>query len=387
MQGIHQGAMLPAPMQLEGSQLVCNASSSVTRGAVGSRLDAPSCNLKRSAAVEARRKSAEGDMMKLPRRRFLHLTAGAAAVAAVGRAAWAQAYPSRPVHLIVGFAAGGTVDIIARLVGQALAERLGQQFIIENRTGAGSSIAAEAVVRAPADGYTLLLASSANAVNATFYDNLSFDFTRDIAPIAALTSTPLVMEVNPSVPAASVPDFITYVKARPGRINMASTGSGGGSHIAGELFKMMTGTNMIHVPYRGGGPALTDLLGGQVQVMFDVLPSSIAYIRAGKLRALAVTTAMRSPALAELPVVGDFVPGYEASAWQGIGAPKNTPAEIVDTLNNEINAVLEDSKLKARLAELGAVALSGSPAGFGRLIADDTQKWAKVVKFSGAKPD
>ncbi|HEY2231329.1 MAG TPA: tripartite tricarboxylate transporter substrate binding protein [Xanthobacteraceae bacterium] len=325
--------------------------------------------------------------MKLPRRQFLRLAASAVAASAVRCAAWAQAYPTRPVHLIVGFATGGTVDIIARLLGQSLAERLGQQFIIENRTGAGSSIAAEAVVRAAPDGYTLLLASSANAVNATFYDNLSFDFTRDVAPIAAVTSTPLVMEVNPLVPATTVQDFIAYAKAHPGRINMASTGSGGGSHIAGELFKMMTGTHMIHVPYRGGGPALTDLLGGQVQVMFDLLPSSIAYIRADKLRALAVTTAMRSQALPDLPVLGDFVPGYEASAWQGIGAPKDTPVEIVDMLNREINAALAESRLKERLGELGAVALSGAPASFGRLIADDTEKWAKVVKFSGAKPD
>ena len=323
--------------------------------------------------------------MKLVRRKLLRLAAGAAALPTVSRIARAETYPSRPVQLIVGFAAGGSADIVARLISQWLSERLGQQFIIENRTGAGSSIGTEAVVRASPDGYTLLLATSANAVNTTFYKNLSFNFTRDIAPVGILIRTPLVMEVNPSVPAKTVPEFIAYAAANPGKIIMASTGSGGTTHIAGELFKMMTGVSMVHVPYRGGGPALTDLIGGQVQVMFDLLPSSVEYIRAGKLRPLAVTTASRSETLPDLPTVADFVPGYEASAWQGIGAPKNTPAEIVDKLNKEINAGLADPKMKTRFADLGSTGLPGSPADFGRLIAEETEKLGKVVKFCGAK--
>ena len=276
--------------------------------------------------------------MKLPRRQFLHLAAGAAALPAVSRIAWAQAYPTRPVRIIVGFAAGGAADIIARLIGQWLSERLGQPFVIENRPGAGSNIATEAVVRAPPDGYTLLLVGTANAINATLYDKLNFNFIRDIAPVAGIIRVPNVMVVNPSVPAKTVPEFIAYAKANPGKINMASGGIGTAAHVSGELFKMMAGVDMVHVPYRGAAPALTDLLGGQVQVMFASMPSSIEHIRAGKLRALAVTTATRSEALPDIPTVGEFVPGYEASAWYGVGAPKDTPAEIVDKLNKEINA-------------------------------------------------
>ena len=321
------------------------------------------------------------------RRQFLHLAAGAAALPAVSRIARAQTYPTRPVRIIVGFPPGGAADIAARLMGQWLSERLGQPFVIENRPGAGSNIATEAVVRAPADGYTLLLVSTSNAINATLYDKLNFNFIRDIAPVAGIIRVPHVMEVNPSVPAKTVPEFIAYAKANPGKINMASAGIGAAPHVSGELFKMMTGVDMVHVPYRGAAPALTDLLGGQVQVMFDTMPSSIEYIRAGKLRALAVTTATRSEALPDIPTVGDFVPGYEASAWYGVGAPKNTPAEIVDKLNKEINAGLADPKMKARLADLGGTVLAGSPADFGKLIADETEKWAKVVKFAGIKPE
>jgi tripartite-type tricarboxylate transporter receptor subunit TctC len=324
--------------------------------------------------------------MKLPRRQFLHLAASAAAFPIVPRAASAQAYPTRAVRLVVGFAAGGGTDITARLIGQWLSERLGQPFIIDNRPGAGSSVAAEAVANAPPDGYTLLVAGTANAINATLYDKLNFKLTRDIVPVAGIISAPLVMVVNPSFPAKSVPEFIAYAKANPGRTNMASAGVGSGTHMTGELFKMMTGLNMPHVPYRGIAPAITDLLGGQVQVIFADI-SSIEYIRAGKLRALAVTTATRSEALPDLPPVGDFVPGYEASGWYGVVAPKNTSAEIVDKLNKEINSVLADPKLKARFADLGATALSDSPADFGKLITEETEKWSKVVKFSGAKPD
>jgi tripartite-type tricarboxylate transporter receptor subunit TctC len=324
--------------------------------------------------------------MKLSRRRFLHLTAGAAALSAVSRAAWAQTYPTRPVRMVVGFAAGGGTDIAARLTGQWLSERLGKPIIIENRPGAGSSVAAEAVVNAPPDGYTLLVAGTANAINTTLYDRLNFNFARDIVPIAGIISSPLVMAVNPSFPAKTVPEFIAYAKANPGKINMASAGVGSGTHMTGELFKMMTGLDMPHVPYRGIAPAIADLLGGQVQVIFGDF-SSIEYIRAGKLRALAVTTATRAEALPDLPTVGEFVPGYEASGWYGVVAPKNTPAEIVDKLNKEINAVLADPKLKARFADLGATALAGSPADFGKLIAEETDKWRKVVKFSGAKPE
>ncbi len=326
--------------------------------------------------------------MKLPhRRQFLHLAAGTAALPALPRAAWAQTYPSRPVRLIVGFAPGGTADIIARLIGQWLSERLGQPFVIENRPGAGTNIATEAVVRAPPDGYTLLLASATNASNAPLYDKLNFNFIRDIAPVAGLTRVPNVIVVTPSVPATRVPEFIAYAKANPGKLSMASGGIGSPGHVSGELFKMMTGVNMAHVPYRGGAPALTDLLAGQVQVYFCPTPAAIEYIRAGKLRALAVTTAARSEALPEIPTVGEFVPGYEASAWQGIGAPKNTSAEIVERLNKEINAALADPKMKARLADLGSAVLPGSPADFGKLIADETEKWAKVIKFAGIKPN
>ena len=325
--------------------------------------------------------------MKLPRRNFLHLTAGAAALPAVSRFAWAQAYPTRPVRLIVGFAPSGATDIMARLIGQWLSERLGQQFIVENRPGAASNIATEAVVNAPPDGYTLLVATSVNAINATLYDKLNFNLIRDIAPVASIHREPLLVEVNPSVPVKTVPEFIAYAKANPANINMASAGIGSGNHIAGELFKMMTGVNLVHVPYRGAGPALVDLLGGQVQVMFATMSSSIEYVRSGKLRALAVTTATRSPVLPDIPTVAEFVPGYESSFWTGVGAPKNTPAEIVDKLNKEINAALADPKMKARFAELGATALPGSPADFGKHLADETEKSAKVVKFAGVKAD
>ena len=325
--------------------------------------------------------------MELRRRQLLRLAAGAAALPVAARFAGAQAYPTRPVRLVVGFAAGGTQDVIARLMGQWLSERLGQQIVIENRPGAASNIAAEAVVKSPPDGYTLFMVGPNNAINATLYDKLNFDFIRDLAPVAGIIRVPNVMEVNPSVPAMSVPEFIAYAKANPGKINMASGGNGTSVHVSGELFKMMTGVNMQHVPYRGAGPALTDLLAGQVQVMFDNLPSSIGHIRAGKLRALAVTTATRSDALADIPTVSSFVPGYEASAFFGISAPRNTPPEIIGRLNSEINAILADAKAKARLAEMGGMLLAGSPVDFGRLVAEETEKWAKVVKFSGAKPD
>jgi len=325
--------------------------------------------------------------MKLPRRAFLQLAAGSVALPAVSRIARAQTYPSRPVRVIVGFPAGGPTDITARLIAQWLSERLGQQFIIDNRPGAGSNIAVEAAVRAPPDGYTLLVVGATNAVNATLYEKLNFNFIRDIVPIAGMIRVPLIMEVHPSVPANTVPEFIALAKASPGKINMASGGNGTTLHVSGELFKMMTGVNMVHVPYRGAGPMLIDLLGGQVQVTFDPMPSSIEYVRAGKLRALAVTTAVRSEALPDVPPLGDFVPGYESSTWYGLGAPKNTPAEIVDKLNSEINTGLADPKIKARLAGLGNIGLALSPAGFEKLIADETEKWAKVVKFSGARPD
>ena len=325
--------------------------------------------------------------MKHPRREILYLAAGAAALPAVTRIAGAQTYPTRPVHIIVGYAPGGATDIMARLVGQWLSERLGQQFVIENRPGAGSNIAAEAVVRAPADGYTLLLVGVSNAINATLYDRLNFNFIRDIAPVAGIIRDTYVMVVNPSFPAKTVPEFVAYAKADPGRINFGSAGIGSPNHVTGELFKIMTGVNLLHVPYRGIALALSDLLGGQVQVAFASMPSSIEFVRAGRLRALAVTTATRSEVLPDVPTVGEFVPGYEASAWYGIGAPKATPAEIVDKLNKEINAALADPKMKARLADLGGTPFLGSPADFGKLIADDTEKWGKVVEFSGAKVD
>ena len=325
--------------------------------------------------------------MKLPRRNFLHLAAGAAALPAASRFACAQAYPARPVRIVVGFAPAGGNDIVARLLGQWLSERLGQPFVIENRPGAGSNIAAEAVVRAPADGYTLLMAATPNAVNATLYDKLSFNFIRDIAPVASIMRVANVMVVHPSVPARTVAEFIAHAKANPGKINLASGGNGSTSHISGELFKMMTAVNIVHVPYRGNGPALTDLLGGQVQVMFPSATSSIEYIRTGTLRALAVASAMRSEALPDIPTVGEFLPGYEASVWYGIGAPRNTPVEVIDKLNKEINAGLADPKMKARLGDLGGTVLAGSPADFGKLIADETEKWAKVIKFAGIKAE
>jgi tripartite-type tricarboxylate transporter receptor subunit TctC len=325
--------------------------------------------------------------MSLPRRRFLQLTAGAAALPLVSRLAAAQPYPTRPVRIIVGFAPGGTLDIIARLLGQWLSDRFGQPFVVENRPGGGGNIGTEAVVRALPDGYTLLLVGSPNMINATLYGKLNFNFVRDIAPVASTDRAPLVMEVNPTFPAKSVPEFIAYAKAKPGKINMASAGIGTGQHVAGELFKMMAGIDMAHVPYRSAGPALADLIGGQVQVMFDGLPASIEHIRAGRLRALAVTTATRLEALPDVPTVADFVPGYEASVVHGIGAPRNTTTEIVDRLNKEINTALGDPKMRARLADLGLTVLPGSPADFGKLIVKETEKWGKVVKFSGSKAE
>jgi tripartite-type tricarboxylate transporter receptor subunit TctC len=315
------------------------------------------------------------------------LVGTATMMVATEKLAWAQTYPSRPIRLIVGFAAGGPTDITARLIGQWLSERLGQQCIIENRPGAGSNIAAEAVVNAPADGYTLIIIGATNAINATLYEKLNFNFIRDIASVAGLIRVPLVMEVHPSVPAKSVPEFIAYAKANPGKINMGSGGNGTTLHVSGELFKLMAGLDMVHVPYRGAAPMLVDLMGGQVQVAFDPMPSSIEYIRAGKLRPLAVTTAQRSLTLSDLPTVGDFVPGYEASSWYGVGAPRGTPADIIERLNREINAGLADAKIKARLNDLGGMPLTGSAGAFGQFIADETEKWAKVVKSSGAKPD
>jgi len=323
--------------------------------------------------------------MELARRRFLHLAAGTAVWPVVSRSAWAQPYPSRPVRLIVGFSAGGNGDIIGRLMGQWLSERLGQPVVIENRPGAGGNVATEAVVRAAPDGYTLLSVSTSNAINATLYDKLSFNFIRDIAPIAGIVRVPNVMEVNPSFPAKTVLEFIAYAKANPGKINMASAGIGVSSHVAGELFKMMSGINMVHVPYRGSAPALTDLLGGRVDVYFDPLPSTIENIRAGKLRSLAVTTAARAEALPDIPTISESVVGYEASTWFGVGAPKNTPADIIDKLNKEVNAGLANAQMNARLADMGGVVLSGSPADFGRLIADETEKWARVIKFAKIK--
>jgi tripartite-type tricarboxylate transporter receptor subunit TctC len=325
--------------------------------------------------------------VKLSRRTFLHLAAGAAALPAVSRIAGAQTYPTRPVRLIVGFAPGGTTDITARLIGQWLSERLGQQFLIENRTGAATNIATEAVVRAPADGYTLLLVTASNAINATLYDKLGYNFIRDIAPVAGIIRYPLVMQVNPSFPAKTVFEFISHAKSNPGKVSYGSGGVGTSIHVASELFKMMAGIDMIHVPYRGGAPAMTDLMGGQIQVVFNPVPESMEHIKAGKLRPLAVTGATRSEALPDIPTVGDFVPGFEASALQGIGAPKDTPAEIVDKLNKEINAGLADPRLKARFADLGATVFVVSPADFGKFIADETEKWAKVIKFAGASAE
>jgi tripartite-type tricarboxylate transporter receptor subunit TctC len=325
--------------------------------------------------------------MKLPdRRQFLHLAGGAAALPAVSRIARAQSYPARPVRWIVPFPPGGATDIVARAMGQWLSERLGQPTIIENRPGAGGTIGTEAVVRAPADGHTLLLVSTTAAINATLYEKLNYNFLRDITPVASIMRTSNVMVVHPSLPAKTVPEFIAYAKANPGKISMGSAGNGTSNHMSGELFKMMAGVNMVHVPYRGAAPAMTDLLGGQVQVMFDNLPPAIEHIRAGRLRPLAVTTAIRSEALPDVPTVSDFLPGYEASAWTGIGVPKNTPVEIVDALNREINTGLADPKMKARFADLGGTLLPGSAADFGKLIADETEKWGKVIREANITP-
>jgi tripartite-type tricarboxylate transporter receptor subunit TctC len=324
--------------------------------------------------------------MKLPRRKFLYLAASAAALPVASRIANAQTYPARPVRIIVPFAPGGATDIIARFMGQWLSERLGQQFVIENRPGAGSNVGTEAVVNAPPDGYSLLLVGASSAINVTLYEKLNFNFLRDITPVAGIISIPFIMAVNPSFPAKTVSEFIAYANVNPSKVNMGSGGNGTAGHLSGELFKMMARVDMVHVPYRGEAPALTDLLGGQVQVIFATVPASIEYIRAGKLRPLAVTSARRSEVLPDLPTVGEFLPGYEASTWTGIGAPKNTPTDVVDKLNKEINAVLADPKSKARLAPLGA-SLAGSPADFGKFLADEVEKWAKVVKFSGARPD
>jgi tripartite-type tricarboxylate transporter receptor subunit TctC len=324
--------------------------------------------------------------MERSRRNVLHLAAGAGALPVLSRIARAQTYPTRPVRWIVGFAAGGPQDIVARLLAQWLSERLGQQFVVENRPGAGGNIGTEAVVRAPADGYTILMIGPSAAINVTLYEGLSFNLLRDIVPVAGIMRTANVLELHPALPVRTVPEFIAYAKANPGKINMASAGNASSQHVAGELFKMMTGVDMVHVPYRGAAPALTDLLGGQVQIMFDNMASSVEHVRSGKVRGLAVTTAARSEALPELPTVGDFVPGYEASGLYGIGVPRNTPADIVDRLNKEINAALIDPRMKARLADLGGTMLPGTAAEFGRLLAGEVEKWGKVVKFSGAKP-
>ena len=325
--------------------------------------------------------------MNLPRRRFLHLAAGAAALPMASRIALAQAYPTRPVRIISPFGTAGANDLVARLIGQWLSERFGQQFVIENRPGAGGTIGTEAAVRAPADGYTLLLVGTTQAINATLYDKLSFNFIRDIAPVTPIIRLANVLDVNLSVPAKTVPEFIAYAKANPGKINMASVGTGSTPHVTGELFKMMAGVNMVHVPYRSAGAALTDLISGQVHVYFGTTASSIEHIKAGKIRALGVTTTARAEALPDVPTIAEFVPGYEASNWYGVGIPKNTPVEIIDMLNNEINSALADPKLKARLADLGGTALAGSPADFGKFIAAETEKWGKVVRALNIKAD
>jgi tripartite-type tricarboxylate transporter receptor subunit TctC len=325
--------------------------------------------------------------MKLPRRQFLRLAMGVAASPALSQMARAYAYPNKSVRIIVPFAPGGNTDLIARLMGQWLSERLGQPFVIENRPGAGTNIATEAVVRAPADGYALLMIHPPSAINATLYGRLNFNFIRDIAPVAGVIRTPFVMEVNPAVPAKSVPEFIAFAKGNPGKISMASAGLGSGPHVAGELFKMMAGVNIVHVPYRGSAPALTDLIGGQVQMYFDGIPTSIEHIRSGKLRALAVTSESRSEVLPDIPTLSDFLPGFEASFWGGVGVRTNTPFKIVDKLNKEINAGLNDSRIRARLADLGGTLLPGSPADFGKLIAEETEKWAEVVKFAGIRAE
>jgi tripartite-type tricarboxylate transporter receptor subunit TctC len=330
---------------------------------------------------------ANGGFNTTSRRQFLHLAAGAAALPAVSRIAKAQTYPSRMVRILVGFPAGGTTDIGARLIAQWLSERLGRPFVVENRPGAGTNTATEAVVRAPADGHTLLMATGSNAINATLYDKLNYEFIRDIAPVAGVIRSPFVIEVYPAVPVKTIWELIAYAKANPGKINMASLGTGTGSHLSGEMFKMMAGVEMLHVPYRGSAPMLIDLLSGQVQLAFDNLPASIEHIRAGKLRPLAVTTTTRSEALPDIPTLGDFLPGYEASAWIGICAPQNTPTETIDKLNKEINAALDDRKIKARLADLSGMVFAGSPTDFGRFIANETEKWAKVIRTANLKAE
>ena len=328
-----------------------------------------------------------GITMTLPRRKFLRLVASTSVLTSLSQNARAQVYPTRPVHLIVPFTPGGTTDIVARLLGQSLSERLGQPIVVENRPGAGTNIGTETVVRAPPDGYTLLVAGTPATINAALYEKLNFNFGRDIAPVAGIIRTPYVMEVNPSVPVKTVPEFIGYAKANPGKINMASSGNGTGAHLSGELFKLMTGINMVHVPYRGAAPALVDLIAGQVQVQFASTPETIEYIRNGKLRALGVTTATRSEVLPEIPTVVEFVPGYETTAWFGIGAPKGTPNEIIEKLNSEINAGLADPKIKERYVDLGGIPMPMTPAQFGKLIADDTEKWAKVIRAANIKPE
>jgi len=325
--------------------------------------------------------------VRFHRRQFLQITAGAIAAPVIATTAWSQTYPARPVRLVVGFAAGGVTDIVARLTGQWLSERLGQQFIVENRTGAGTNIATEAVVRATPDGYTLLVASAANAINATLYDNLNFNFIRDTVPIASIIGTPLVMVVNPSFPARTVHEFVAHAKANSGKINMATSGSGSPPHVGGELFQMMTGLKMVQVAYRGDAPAITDLIGGQVHVYFGTLPASIEFVRAGRLRALAVTGAERSPALPDIPAMAEFLPGYEATIWNGLSGPKRTPVDVVRKLNSAINAALADPKMVARFAELGAKVIPGSPEDYATLVAAETEKWGKIVQLSGAKPD
>jgi tripartite-type tricarboxylate transporter receptor subunit TctC len=325
--------------------------------------------------------------MTFPRRRFLKLTAIAAVASALPRPGRALDYPTRPVRWVVGYPPGGPQDIVARLVGQFLSERFGQQFIIENRSGAGGNIGAEAVINAPPDGYTMLLVGSPNAINATLYEKLNFVFLRDIVPVASIGRVPLVMEVHPSVPAKTVPEFIAYAKDNPNKINYASAGNGTPQHVSGELFKIMAGVDMLHVPYRGAAPAMTDMISGHVQVMFDPMPTAIEQIKAGRLRGLAVTTTKRSAALPDLPTVSEFLPGFAADTWYGAGVPRNTPLEIVDALNRQINVVLGDARVKARLADLGAAVLAGTPADFGRMLADETEKWGRVVKASGAKPE
>ena len=325
--------------------------------------------------------------MKLARRTFVYLALGAAVLPLVPRNASGQIYPTRPVRLICAFPAGGPNDTLARLIGQWLSEQLGRPFVVENRPGAATNIATEAVVRAPPDGYTLLLVAQVNAINVTLYERLNFNFIRDIAAVAGIMRVPSILEVNPSVPVHTVPEFIAYAKANPGRLNMASAGNGTSSHLSGELFKIMTGVDILHVPYRGAAAALTDLIAARVQVYFDLMPNSIAHVRSGKVRPLAITTTTRSGALPDLPSVGDFVPGYEVNTWFGVGAPRGTPADIVDKLNEEINAALADPQMKARLAELGGTVLAGTPADFEKLIADETEKWARVIRAANIKPD